>query len=92
MGRVLRQHRYEAADPVIAAEAGEQSDADVDHASGLRDHDRAAAEAGQPVPLAGVVALDPMGLLLANIEPALRDQLGVSFPTVGAVEAHPPAL
>src|SRR3712207_5117255 len=90
--KVLRQHRYELVDLVVTAETGEERDGCIDHAQGLGDHDRAAAEAGQPVPLAGVVALDPMGLLLANIEPALRDQLGVSFPTVGAVEAHPPAL
>src|SRR4051794_27330478 len=60
-------------------------------ASGLRDHDGAAAEADQPVRLAGVVALD-RGLLLANIERALRDQHGISFQAIGAVETHTPAL
>src|SRR3954470_16781584 len=52
----------------------------------------AAAEPGQPVPLAGMVALDAVGLLLADEQPALRDQLGVGLPAVGAVEADTPAL
>src|SRR3954468_23906603 len=59
---------------------------------GLGDHAGAAAEPRQPVPLAGVVALDAVGLLLADVEPPLRDQLGVGLPAVGAVEANTPAL
>src|SRR3954447_8816384 len=46
----------------------------------------------QPVPLAGMVALDAVGLLLADEQPPLRDQLGVGPPAVGAVEADTPAL
>ena len=42
--------------------------------------------------LAGVVALDAVGLLLADEEPALRDQLGIGSPVVGAVETRVPAL
>ncbi len=60
---------------VVAGEAGEERDRGVDHALGLGDHDRAAAEAGEPVALAGVVALEPVGFLLADMEPALRDRL-----------------
>ena len=55
---VLGKHRRQFSDPVVAAEAGEQRDEDVDHAFGLGDHDRAAAKAGEPVALAGMVALD----------------------------------
>jgi hypothetical protein len=50
--RVLGKHRRELADPVVATKAGEQGDGGVDHALGLGDHDGAAAEAGEPVPLA----------------------------------------
>ena len=62
------------------------------HTLGLGDHDRAAAEAGQPMTLAGVVALKPMRLVFADIEPALRDRLLVGGPVVGAVETRVPAL
>ena len=46
------------------------------------------------MPLAGVVALDAVGLVLADVEPPQRDQLGVGLPAIGAVEpgleaAHP---
>ena len=44
------------------------------------------------MPLAGVVALDAVGLVLADVEPPLRDRLGVGRPIVGAVEARVPAL
>src|SRR3954449_7948697 len=45
--------------------------------SGPGDHAGAAAEGGEPVPLAGMVALDPVRLLLADVEAALRDRLAV---------------
>src|SRR5829696_8592666 len=65
--RVLGKHRYEVGDPVVSSKAGEQGDADVHHARSLRDHDRAPPEPGEPVPLAGVVSLDPVRLVLARI-------------------------
>jgi hypothetical protein len=67
-GRVLGQQRYEIADAGIASKAGEPGHAGVPPASGLRDNDGAASDADQPVRLAGVVALDAVGLVLANIE------------------------
>jgi len=76
----------------IAGEAGEQGPADAHPAYGLGDPGRAAAEVGEPVPLAGVVALGPVSLLLANRLPALRDQHGISFQAIGAGETHTPAL
>ena len=90
--RVSGLHRSEFSDAVIAAEAGEQGDGSLDHAHGPGDHAGAAAEAGQPVPLAGMVALDPVRLVLADVEPALRDQLRVGLPAVGTIETDPPAL
>ncbi|MCC2664520.1 MAG: hypothetical protein K0S35_2442 [Geminicoccaceae bacterium] len=80
--------------------SGRRGDGGVDHALGLGDHDRAAAEAGEPVPLAGMVALEAVGLVpgsgpgqaLADIEPKLRDRLLVGGPVVGAVETRVPAL
>src|SRR6476620_4262117 len=39
-----------------------------------------------------MVALDPVGLLLADEQPPLRDQLGVGLPAVGTIETDPPAL
>ena len=89
---VLGKHSCKFTDSVVAAEAGEEGDGGVDHALGLGDHDGAAAEARKPVSLAGVVALDPVRLLLANKESALRDQLGIGSPVVGAVETRVPAL
>src|SRR5215210_9483245 len=66
--RVLCQHRYEVADPVVSSKAGEQGDTDVHHALGFRDHDRASTEPGQPMPLTRVVPLDAMRLVLARME------------------------
>lgn len=76
---------------MIAAEAGEERDRGVDHALGLGDHDAPPAEAGEPVALAGMVALDAVGLILADMEPALRDRLLIGRPVIGAVEARVPA-
>src|SRR5205085_8332160 len=39
-----------------------------------------------------MVPLDAVGLVLADVEPALRDQLGVGRPVVRAVETGAPAL
>jgi hypothetical protein len=58
----------EFGDPGAVAEADEQRDRGVHHALGPGDHAGAAAEAGQPVPLPGMIALDAVGLLLADVE------------------------
>src|SRR3954453_4708272 len=39
-----------------------------------------------------MVALDPVRLFLADVEPALRDQLGVGRPVVRAVKTDAPTL
>src|SRR3954465_823789 len=90
--RVLGQHRYEVGDPVVSGEASEQGDADVHHALGLRDDDRAPSEPGQPMALAGVVPLDAMRLLLARVELSDRQEHVIDHVIVGAVQARAPAL
>src|SRR3954454_9651393 len=89
--RVLGQHRYEVADPVVSGEAGEQSDADVHHALGLRDHDRAPPEPRQPMSLAGVVPLDAMRLLLARIELPDGQEHAIDGVIVRTIQAGAPA-
>src|SRR3954452_4308448 len=91
-GRVLVQHRQEFADFFAVGEADEQRDRGAHHPLGLGHDAGAAAEAGEPVALPGVVALDPVRLLLADEQPPWRDQLGVGCPVVRAVEARVPAL
>src|SRR5215210_515937 len=90
--RVLGEHRYEVADPVVSGEASEQSDTDIHHALGLRDHDGAPAEPRQPMPLAGVVPLDAVRLVLARMELPDRQEHIIDRIIVGAVEPRAPAL
>src|SRR3954449_6072035 len=89
--RVLGQHRYEVGDPVVSGEASEQGDADVHHALGLRDHDRAPPEPGQPMPLARVVPLDAMRLVFARMELSDRQEHVIDGVIIRAVKARAPA-
>src|SRR5215207_8244110 len=89
--RVLGDHRYEIGNPVVSGEAGEQGDADVHHALGLRDHDGALPEAGEPMSLAGVVPLDAVGLVLARIELPDRQEYVIHGVVVRTVQARAPA-
>src|SRR4051794_8899454 len=57
--RAVVQRSQEFVDPTDVAEADEERDRGVDHALGLGDHAGAAAEAGEPAPLAGMVPLEP---------------------------------
>ena len=41
--------------------------------------------------LARMIALEAVGLVLADVEPALRDRLGVGCPVIRAVKARVPA-
>src|SRR3954468_9893495 len=90
--RVLGKHRYEVADPVVSGEASEQGDADVHHALGLRDYDRAPPEPRQPMALAGVVPLDAMRLLLARIELPDRQEHIVNRVVVRGIDPRAPAF
>src|SRR3954451_9181295 len=90
--RVLGQHRYEVADPVVSGEASEQGDADVHHALGLRDSDRAPPEPRQPMALAGVVPLDAMRLVFARMKLSDRQEHVIDHVIAGAVQARAPAL
>jgi hypothetical protein len=89
--RVLGEHRREAADPAIPGKASEQGKADVHHALGLRDHDGAAPEASQPVPLTRVVERGAVGFVLARVVLPDRREHGVGGVGVGAVEPSAPA-
>src|SRR3954462_12534257 len=91
LSRVLGEHRYEIADPVISSEAGEQGDADVHHALGLRDHDRAAPEARQPMPLAGVVPFDAVRLILARVQLSNWQEHAIDGVIVRTVKPRAPA-
>ena len=87
--RALGEHRYEVADPVVSGKPGEEGEADVHHALGLRDHDRTPPEAGRPMPLPGVVPLDAVGLILAGV--VLPDwQQVIHRVVIRAVEARLP--
>jgi hypothetical protein len=89
---VLGPHRYDLTGPVVAAEAGEQGDRGLDHALGPGDDTGASPEAGRPVAPAGMVALNAVRLVLADMEPPRRDRPGAGGPVVGAVEPRLPAL
>src|SRR3954449_5886126 len=70
----------------------EQRHGGLDHLDRAGDHAGAAAEAGEPVPLPGIVALDPPRLVLADVVPACRQGGVVGRPVVGAEQAHAPGL
>src|SRR3712207_9587613 len=86
------QHRQECTDPGIVAEADEQRDRGLDHADRPGHDAGAAPEPGQPVPLAGMVALDALRLPLADEQPPRRDQFGVGRPIIRAGEACAPTV
>src|SRR3954447_4623741 len=90
--RVLVEHRYEVTDPVIASEAGEQGDADVHHAFGLRDHNRTPPEPRQPMPLARIVPFDAVRLVLARVELPDRQEHAIDGVIIRTVEPRAPAL
>src|SRR3954454_7430765 len=49
-------------------------------------------EAGEPVPLPGIVALDALRLVLADVVPTCRQGRVVGRPVVGAEQAHAPGF
>src|SRR5215207_3375034 len=76
----------------VAMVVGEQGHGRLDHLDRLGDDAGATAEAGEPVPLAGIVALAVLRLVLADIVPASRQGGVVGSPVVGAEQAHAPGL
>ena len=78
---------------------GEQRHGGVDHRHGPGDHAAAPAEAGEPVPLTGVVALAALRLVpgsgpgqaLADIVPPDRQRGVIRRPIIRAEQAHAPA-
>ena len=71
---------------------GEQRHGGVDHRHGPGDHAGAPPEAGEPVPLTGVVALAALGLVLADIVPPDRQRGIVGCPVIGTEQPHTPGL
>src|SRR3954447_17391575 len=70
----------------------EQRHGGLDHLDRPGDHAGATAEAGEPVPLPGIVALDKLRLVLADVVPAFRQGRVVGRPVVGAEQAHAPGF
>src|SRR4051812_5197031 len=60
-------------------------------ALGLRDHDGAPPEAGQPMPLARVVPFDAVRLVLARVELPDRQEHAIDGVVVRAVQVGAPA-
>src|ERR671913_2195645 len=71
---------------------GEQGHGRLDHRDRPGDDAGAAAEAGEPVPLPGIVAFAALGLVLADVVPAGGQGRVVGRPVVGAEQAHAPGL
>src|SRR5215218_8642923 len=71
---------------------GEQGHGRLDHRDRAGDDAGAPPEAGEPVPLARVVALAALGLVLADVVPARGQGRVVGRPVVGAEQAHAPGL
>ena len=71
---------------------GEQRHGRLDHLDRAGDDAGAATEAGEPVPLTGIVALDELRLVLADVVPAFRQGGVVGRPVVRAEQAHAPGL
>src|SRR3954453_603882 len=78
--------------PAVAVVVGEQGHGRLDHLDRPGDDAGAAAEAGEPVPLPGIVALAALGLVLADVVPTRRQGRIVGRPVVGAEQAHAPGL
>ena len=70
---------------------GEERHGGVDHLDRAGDHAGASPEAREPVPLAGVVALAPLRLVLADVMAPDRQGLIVRCPVIGAEQPHTPA-
>src|SRR5918993_2498305 len=71
---------------------GEQGHGRLDHRDRPGDDAGAPPEAGEPVPLAGIVALAPLRLVLTDVVPADRQGGVIRRPVVGAEQAHAPGL
>ena len=71
---------------------GEERHGRLDHPDRAGDHAGAPAEAGEPVPLPGIVALAALGLVLADAVPAGGQGGVVGRPVVGAEQPRAPGL
>src|SRR5215212_6304429 len=71
---------------------GEERHGRLDHRDRPGHDTGAAAEAGEPVPLPGIVARAALGLVLADVVPTRRQGRIVGRPVVGAEQAHAPGF
>src|SRR3954469_9230056 len=78
--------------PAVAVVVGEQGHGRLDHLDRPGDDAGAAAEAGEPMPLPGIVALAALGLVLADVVPTRRQSRIVGRPIVGTEQAHAPGF
>src|SRR5215213_7653 len=76
----------------VAVVVGEQGHGRLDHLDRPGDDAGAAAEAGEPVPLPGIVALARLGLVLADVVPTRRQGRVVGRVVVCAEQAHAPGF
>jgi hypothetical protein len=77
-------------DVSIGPEPGEQCHGEVHHGLGLGDHDRLPFEAAKPMPLAAMMALDPIRPSFAHDQALGWDHGGIYRPMIGAVACHIP--
>jgi hypothetical protein len=77
-------------DVSIDPEPGKQCHGEVHHVLGLGDNNRLPCEAAKPMPLAAMIALDPIRPSFAHDQSLGWDHCGIYWPMIGAVECHIP--
>jgi hypothetical protein len=77
-------------DVSIDPEPGKQCHVEVCHGLGLRNNDRLPFEAAKPMPLAAMIALDPISPSFAHDQALGWDHCGIYWPMIGAVECPNP--
>src|SRR5262247_4672262 len=77
-------------DVSIDPEPGKQCQGEVHHGLGLGDHDRLPFEGAKPMPLAAMMALDPIRPGFAHDQLLGWDHCGIDRPMIGTIECHIP--
>jgi hypothetical protein len=77
-------------DVSIDPEPGKQCHGEAHHVLGLGDHDRLPFEAAKPMPLAAMIALDPIRPSFAHDQSLGWNHGGIDRPMIGAVACHTP--
>lgn len=79
-------------DGFVHVKSRKQSHSELYHLHGFADHNRFSSESGEPVPLASIVLLDPIGLIFAYIMFAGPVGLIVNIITIRAGEPDFPLI